>query len=69
MLIVCRQDGEEVVMQLGDGRTAVVRICGVRGEKVRIGFDVPRDLAVHRREIWDEIQHKKQGAVDGEAKR
>jgi len=69
MLVVCRQEGEEVVMELGDGRTAVVRICGVRGEKVRIGFDVPKDLIVHRREVWEQVEREKQGAVDGEAKR
>ena len=51
MLVITRREGEEVV--IGDPRNpiGVVRIASVKGERVRIAFDFPRDVEIHRREI------------------
>ncbi|MDX2017600.1 MAG: carbon storage regulator [Planctomycetota bacterium] len=55
MLVITRREGEEVV--IGDPRNpiGVVRIAQIKGERVRVAFDFPRDVKVNRREIADEI--------------
>ena len=55
MLVITRREGEEVV--IGDPRNpiGIVRIASVKGERVRIAFDFPREVDIHRREIADQI--------------
>ncbi|MCB9846506.1 MAG: carbon storage regulator [Phycisphaeraceae bacterium] len=55
MLVITRREGEEIV--IGDPRNplGVVRIASVRGERVRVAFDFPRDVDIHRREVADQI--------------
>lgn len=55
MLVITRREGEEVV--IGDPRKpiGIVRIASVRGERVRVAFDFPRDVEIHRREVADQI--------------
>lgn len=55
MLVITRREGEEVV--IGDPRNpiGIVRIASVKGERVRIAFEFPRDVEIHRREIADQI--------------
>lgn len=55
MLVITRREGEEVV--IGDPRNplGVVRIAGIRGDRVRLAFDFPREVDVHRREIAAQI--------------
>lgn len=55
MLVITRREGEEVV--IGDPKSpiGVVRIASVKGERVRIAFDFPRDIQINRREIADQI--------------
>ena len=55
MLVITRREGEEVV--IGDPRNpiGIVRIASVRGERVRVAFDFPRDVDIHRREVADQI--------------
>lgn len=55
MLVITRREGEEVV--IGDPRNpiGIVRIASIKGERVRIAFDFPRDVDIHRREIADQI--------------
>ena len=55
MLVITRREGEEVV--IGDPRNpiGVVRIASIKGERVRIAFDFPRDVEIHRRELADQI--------------
>lgn len=55
MLVITRREGEEVV--IGDPRNpiGVVRIASVKGDRVRIAFEFPREVEIHRREIADQI--------------
>ena len=52
MLILTRRVGE--TLMVGDNVT--VTVLGVKGNQVRIGVNAPKDVAVHREEIYDRIQ-------------
>ena len=54
MLILTRRVGE--TLMIGDEVT--VTILGVKGNQVRIGVNAPRDVAVHREEIFDRIKNE-----------
>jgi carbon storage regulator len=55
MLVITRREGEEVV--IGDPRNpiGVVRIASIKGDRVRVAFEFPREIDVHRREVADQI--------------
>jgi carbon storage regulator len=52
MLILTRRVGESI--KIGDNVT--ITVLGVKGNQVRIGVDAPRDVAVHREEIFERIK-------------
>ena len=55
MLILTRRIGE--TLMVGDEVSIIV--LGVKGNQVRIGINAPKDLAVHREEIYNKIQREK----------
>ncbi len=55
MLILTRRVGKSLMI----GDDVSVTVLGVRGDQVRIGVDAPKDIAVHREEIYDKIQQEK----------
>lgn len=60
MLILTRRVGE--TLMIGDEVT--VTVLGVKGNQVRIGVNAPKDVAVHREEIYDRINQEGQEAID-----
>lgn len=52
MLILTRRVGETVMI----GDEVTVTVLGVKGNQVRLGVNAPRSVAVHRQEIYDQIQ-------------
>lgn len=55
MLILTRRIGETLMV----GDEVTITVLGVKGNQVRLGVNAPRDVAVHREEIYDKIQSEK----------
>ncbi len=62
MLILTRRVGESLI--IGDDVT--ITVLGVKGYQVRIGINAPKEVTVHREEIYDRIKNEK--AANEEAK-
>jgi carbon storage regulator len=54
MLILTRRVGETVMI----GNEVTVTVLGVKGNQVRIGVNAPKDVAVHREEIYERIRRE-----------
>jgi carbon storage regulator len=54
MLILTRRVGETLMI----GNEVTVTVLGVKGNQVRIGVNAPKDVAVHREEIYERIKRE-----------
>lgn len=59
MLILSRKPGESIVI---DGRI-VIKVIRLDGDIVKLGIEAPREVPVHRQEVYDEIQQSNQEAL------
>lgn len=57
MLILTRRVGETVMI----GNEVTVTVLGVKGNQVRIGVNAPKNVAVHREEIYERIKREEEG--------
>ena len=55
MLVITRREGEEVVIGDPKAPLGIVRIATIKGDRVRIAFEFPREIDVHRREVAKQI--------------
>lgn len=66
MLILTRRISESVII----GDDVKVTVLGVNGNQIRIGIEAPKDVSIHREEIYERIQKEKlvksQSKVDSE---
>jgi len=59
MLVLSRQRDESIII----GDNVVITIVDVRGDKVKLGIEAPREVPVHRQEVYDAIQRENQQAA------
>jgi carbon storage regulator len=52
MLVLSRKKGESIIIL----ENIVVTVVGIQGDKVRLGIEAPKDVAVHRREVYNAIK-------------
>ncbi|MDX2345717.1 MAG: carbon storage regulator CsrA [Legionella sp.] len=59
MLILTRRIGETLII----GDDVNITVLGVKGNQVRLGINAPKDVSVHREEIYLRIQQEKEGGT------
>ena len=59
MLILARKPNEEVIIGKGESLIKITVVQIVGGKVVRLGFEAPKDVPIHRKEVFDKIQESK----------
>ncbi len=62
MLVLSRKKSQQIVIS----DDIVITIVDIRGDKVRVGIDAPKEISVHRREVYDAIQREGNGSLNGD---
>ena len=59
MLVLTRRPGESIMV----GKDIVITVIEIKGGQVRIGIDAPRDVQVHREEVYEQVRQENIAAV------
>ena len=59
MLVLARQRDESIII----GDNVVITIVDVRGDKVKLGIEAPKEIPVHRREVYEAILRENRQAT------
>lgn len=52
MLVLSRKKGESIVLN----NNITITVVEIRGDKIRLAVEAPKDVPVHRKEVWEAIQ-------------
>jgi len=63
MLVLSRKKNESIVIN----NDITIVVVEIRGDKVRLGVEAPKEVPVHRREVYDAIKRNEHLAKEGEA--
>ena len=61
MLVLSRKKNESIVIN----NDITIVVVEIRGDKVRLGVEAPKEVPVHRREVYDAIRRSEQAAAGG----
>lgn len=64
MLVLSRQRDQSIMI----GHDIEITVIDIRGDKVRLGFNCPPEIPVHRKEVYDAIKRENAAALDTEVK-
>ncbi len=67
MLALSRRIGEKVVIGDPDNPLGIIQVVAIQGDKVRLGFDFPREAMVNRSELADRKRDRPEGQPSGQA--
>ena len=54
MLVLTRKRDESIII----GDNIVITVIGIRGDKVRFGIEAPKEVSIHRKEVYEAIQRE-----------
>ena len=57
MLVLSRKENESIVARI-NGHLVKVIVVEIRGDKVRLGIEAPKEIEVHREEVYERICHE-----------
>ncbi|GEK35092.1 carbon storage regulator CsrA [Kurthia sibirica] len=60
MLVLTRKIGESITI----GSDITVKIIAIDGEQIKLGIEAPKDIKVHREEVYNAIQHENEQAIN-----
>jgi len=63
MLVLSRKKNESIVIN----NDITIVVVEIRGDKVRLGVEAPKEVPVHRREVYDAIKRNEQLATEGDS--
>jgi carbon storage regulator len=63
MLVLSRKKNESIVIN----NDITIVVVEIRGDKVRLGVEAPKEVPVHRREVYDAIKRNEQAAVEDDS--